>query len=332
MKTATIYRLLFVTAFTGILFSCNKSSSSTSNSATSNTSLQTASDDQTQASNESDLAFDDVNISLASNNTVTGASQPSAIRHTEIDGPGGDSAQAPICDATISVDSTSNPRTLTITYNGTNCALNRTRTGSVVVSIDSGVQWRNQGAVVTVTFNNLTVTSLITNKTIILNGTHTYTNVSGGSLITLPNDPGGSITHTITSSNMQITFDNGAQRTWSVARQRVFTYSGGFVITTTGLQTVGNTTGISEWGTDRFGLAFQVAIVQARVITEACSWQMTAGEVAFSNSVGTTTITYGLNSTGGAASSCPVNGATYYFQLSWTSAANGKTYTFILPY
>jgi hypothetical protein len=59
---------------------------------------------------------------------------------------------------------------------------------------------------------------------------------------------------------------------------------------------------------------------------------MTAGEVALSNAVGTTTITYGLNSTGGVAGSCPVNGATYYFQLSWSSASNGKTYTFVLPY
>ena len=331
MKTATIYRLLFVTAFTGILFSCNKSSSSTSNSATSNTSLQTASDDQTQASNESDLAFDDVNISLASNNTVTGASQPSAIRHTEIDGPGGDSAQAPICDATISVDSTSNPRTLTITYNGTNCALNRTRTGSVVVSIDSGVQWRNQGAVVTVTFNNLTVTSLITNKTIILNGTHTYTNVSGGSLITLPNDPGGSITHTITSSNMSVTFSNNAQRTWNVARQRVFTYNDGYVVSTTGTGVVGSTTGVSEWGEDRFGDNFQVSIVQPRVISESCGWQMTSGQVEIINTFGITTVTYGLNASG-AATCCPVGSATYYFELSWVSALNGKTYTFIMPY
>jgi hypothetical protein len=251
--------------------------------------------------------------------------------HAVLDGPGNADSIA-ICDAVIALDTANGDRQITITYNGTNCALDRTRTGSVVITWPEAQLWRDSGAVVTVQFNKLAITRLSDNKTITLNGTHTYTNVSGGSLITLPNQPGTSITHTITSSNMQITFDNGTQRTWNVARQRVFTYNGGYIITTTGLQTVGSTTGISEWGTDRFGMAFQVAILEARVITESCSWQMTGGKVALSNSVGTTTITYGLNSTGGIDGSCPVNGATYYFQLSWTAAVSGKTYTFILPY
>ncbi|HEV3326363.1 MAG TPA: hypothetical protein VG052_12185 [Puia sp.] len=329
MKT-TFYRLLFVTAFTGVLFSCNKSSSN-SNAATSNTDLQTTSDDQTQVSSESDAAFDDANIAMATHNTVTGASLPSAIRYTEIDGPGGDSTQSPICDATISVDSTSNPRTITITYNGTNCALNRSRTGSIVISIDSGIQWRNPGAVATVTFNNLTITSLITNKKIIISGTHTYTNVSGGSLISLPLNTGDSIIHTITSNNMAVTFSNNTQRTWNVARRRVFTYNGGYVISTSGTGTVGSTTGVSEWGEDRFGSNFQVAIVQPRVISESCGWQMTSGEVEITNTYGVTTVTYGLNASG-VATGCPVGSATYYFELSWVSASSGKTYTFIMPY
>jgi hypothetical protein len=330
MKATTIYRLLFVIAFTGILASCNKSNSS-SNSASSTTNLQTNSDDETRVSTETDAAFDDVNTAMTVQFNVTGAALGRQLMQTMVDGPGAGDSTA-ICDAVITVDTANGNRQITITYNGANCALDRTRSGSIVITWPKGQLWRDSGAVVTVQFDNLAITRLIDNKTITLNGTHTYTNVSGGSLINLPNNPGTSITHTITSSNMQITFDNGAQRTWNVARQRVFTYSGGFVITTTGMQTVGSTTGISEWGTDRFGMAFQVAILEARVITQSCSWQMTAGKVAFSNSVGTTTITYGLNATGGVAGSCPVGGATYYFQLSWTSAANGKTYTFILPY
>jgi hypothetical protein len=330
MKTTTFYSLLFVVAFTGMLASCNKSNSSSSN-ASSTTDLQTNSDDETRVSTETDAAFDDVNTAMTVQFNITGAATGRQIMHTVLDGPGSADSIA-ICDAVIAVDTANGDRQITITYNGTNCALDRTRTGSVVITWPEGQLWRDSGAVVTVQFNKLAITRLSDNKTITLNGTHTYTNVSGGSLITLPNQPGTSITHTITSSNMLITFDNGTQRTWNVARQRVFTYNGGYIITTTGLQTVGSTTGISEWGTDRFGMAFQVAILEARVITESCSWQMTAGKVALSNSVGTTTITYGLNSTGGVAGSCPVNGATYYFQLSWTAAVSGKTYTFILPY
>jgi hypothetical protein len=331
MKTATLYRFLFIIAFTGILASCNKNNSSNSNNGSSNTDLQTTSDDATRVSTETDAAFDDVNTAMVTNYGVTGAALGRELMQRVIDGPGSADSTA-ICDALITLDTANGNRQITITYNGTNCALDRTRTGSVTITWPIGQLWRDSGAVVTVTFNSLVITRLIDNKTLTLNGTHTYTNVSGGSLIDLPNaGAGSSITHTITSSNMQITFDNGTQRTWSVDRQRVFTYSGGYVITTSGLYTSGSTSGISEWGTDRFGNAFTVDIVTPRVITEACSWQMTAGVVALTNAAGVTTVTYGLNASG-AATSCPVGDGTYYFQLSWTAAASGKTYTFILPY
>jgi hypothetical protein len=328
MKTATFYRFLFVVAFTGILASCNKSNSS--NNGTSNTDLQSNSDDVTRVSTETDAALDDVNTAMTVQANVTGAAIGRDLMHTVLDGPGGPDSTA-ICDAVISVDSSASADTITITYNGTNCALDRTRTGSIAISWPKGQLWRNAGSVVTVQFNNLAITRLSDNKTITINGTHTYTDVSGGSLINLPNNPGTSITHTITSSNMQITFDNNTKRTWNVARQRVFTYNGGYILTTSGTHTDGSTTGISEWGTDRFGMAFEVAILEPRVITQACSFQMTAGKVALSNSVGTTTITYGLDATG-TATGCPLSGGTYYFELSWTAAVSGKTYSFILPY
>lgn len=329
MKTATLNRFLFILTFTAVIASCNKSNSSKTNES-SDTNLQTNSDDVTRVTNETDAAFDDVNTAMVVNYSVTGAAMGRQLMQRVIDGPGGDSTA--ICDAIITLDTANGNRQITITYNGTNCALDRTRSGSITITWPIGQRWSDTGAVVTVQFNNLAITRLSDNKTITLNGTHTYTNVSGGSLIALPNEPAGtSVTHTITSDNMQITFDNGMKRTWNVDRQRVFTYSGGYVITTSGLHTSGSMSGISEWGTDRFGTAFTVDIVEPRVLSQGCSWQLTAGEVAINNTVGTTTVTYGLNATG-AATSCPVSGATYYFQLSWTSAASGKTYTFILPY
>jgi hypothetical protein len=329
MKTATLYRFLFVIVFTGILASCKKSNSN-NNNGTSNTDLQTNSDDQTRVSTETDAALDDVNTAMTVQYNVTGAAMGRELVHTIVDGPGSNDSTA-ICDAVISLDTASSTYTITITYNGTNCTLNRKRSGSVTISWTKGQIWQNAGSVVTVQFNNLAITRVSDNKTITLNGTHTYTNVSGGSLISLPNSPGTSITHTITSDNMEITFDNGTKRTWNVARQRVFTYNGGFVITTSGTHTEGTTTGISEWGMDRFGRAFDVEIIDPRVISQSCSWQMTAGTVAFVNTLGTTTITYGLDASG-TATGCPISGSTYYFQLSWTGAAAGKTYSFILPY
>jgi hypothetical protein len=330
MKTTTFYRFLFVIAFTGIFSSCNKSNSN-NNSSSSSTNLQTNSDDETRVSTETDAALDDVNTAMTAQYIVTGAATGREMQSRVLDGPGGGVDSGLICDGTITIDTTSNPHTIIITYNGNNCALDRTRSGAIVISWPAGQLWRTAGAVVTVQFDNLAITRIADKKTITINGTHTYTNVSGGSLISLPNNPGASITHSITSSNMQITFDNASKRTWNVARQRVFTYNNGFVISTTGTHTDSSTTGISEWGTDRFGTSFEVAVVQPRVITESCGWQMTAGQVALSNTVGTTTITYGLDASG-ASTGCPVGSATYYFQLSWTAAASSKTYSFILPY
>jgi hypothetical protein len=331
MKTTMIRRLIIIYSCAGILFSCNKSNSSNNSTASSTTDLQTSSDDQTRVSTESDAAFDDVNTAMTSQGAVTGSDVNTGIRHAVIAGGGGDTVTSYICDATVTLDTTDNPHTLTITYNGANCALNRTRTGSVVVSWTPGVRWSTAGAVVTVAFQNLAITRLSDKKSITLNGTHTYTDVSGGSLLSLPNNPGTSITHTITSSDMSVTFDNNTKRSWSVARQRVYSFSDGYIITTTGTNAVGSTTGISEWGTDRFGNTFQTIIAQPRVISQSCSWQMTSGEVQIANSAGTTSVTYGLNATGGTTS-CPIAGGTYYFMLSWTAAVSGKTYSFILPY
>ena len=50
MKTTSLYSLLFVIAFTGMLASCKKSNSNSSNSPTSSSDLQTNSDDETRVS------------------------------------------------------------------------------------------------------------------------------------------------------------------------------------------------------------------------------------------------------------------------------------------
>jgi len=333
MKTAIFSKLFIITAITGVLFSCKKSNSSGSSSTETSTQVATSSDDVSRTSTESDAAFDDVNTAMSAQTSVTGANMTPAL-HSGIQtlgGPGNaDTVETNICDAVVTVDTVDNPRTITITYNGNNCAMSRTRTGSVVISFAAGTIWRTAGAVVTVTFNNLAITRLSDNKTITFNGTHTYTNVSGGSLLSLPNNPGDTIIHTITSSNMSVTFDDGSKATWNVARQRAYTYNDGYVITQTGIHTSGTLTNISMWGTDRYGNAFTVDILQPYVVTLSCSWLLTGGEVQLSLPNVTATVSYGLNSTG-VATGCPVSGY-YYYEVSADFTASGKVYSAILPY
>ena len=332
MKTKNLHRLLFATTLTGFMFAaCNKSSSNNS-STTSNSDLQTQSDDEARVSTETDASFNDVSSVMTGEASITGSSVGRTIRYgVAVTGGNQDTVKGSlVCNATVTYDTVDNPRTITITYNGKTPDSLRFRTGSIVISWQAGTHWTTAGDVVTVQFNNVTIKRLLDNKSIIFNGTHTYTNVSGGSLLSLTSNNASPITHTITSTNMSITFDNGTQRTWSFARQRKFSYNNGLVITESGLHTDGSTTGISEWGTNRFGNSFTAQIAEPLVVMSSCSWQVTSGTYILTNSAGVLTLTFGLDSAG-SATGCPIAGASYYFELVW-AGSGGKTYTFILPY
>ncbi len=268
------------------------------------------SDDQSRFSGEMDAVADDAGAALDATPGFSGR---------------GDQIQ--LCNATIVVDTMSNPRTITITYNGLNCFGNRTRTGVVVISMAQGIRWQNAGAIVNVNIQNLRITRVSDNKSITINGTHAYTNVSGGLLINLATL--GTITHTITSSNMSVTFDNNAQRTWQVAKRRVFTYNNGIVITGTGMHTEGGLTGIAEWGINRFGRTFTTNISQPLVVRQDCNFRLTSGKVDHATPVYNASVTFGLDAAGNPTS-CP-GLAAYYMKIIWTGPS-GNLHTIIWPY
>jgi hypothetical protein len=128
---------------------------------------------------------------------------------------------------------------------------------------------------------------------------------------------------------MSITFDDGSQRVWQIAKQRVFTYSNGIVISTTGTHTDGNTTGICEWGTNRLGNAFATQIVAPLVIRQDCMFRLTSGQVKHTKLLRSVEATFGLDITGNPTS-CPGAGP-YYMKIVWTNALGVST-TVILPY
>lgn len=301
--------LLLIAFFTTVIFTSCEKEGTTDNS---DTEIPTHSDDQSRFSGETDAIAVDAGIALESNSSFTGrTSRPMAV----------------ICNATVTFDTTSNPRTITITYNGVNCVGNATRTGVVVLSMPGGVHWKNAGAALNVNVQNLRITRLIDNKSITINGTQTFTNTSGGLLINLPSL--GTITHTITSNGISVTFDNGTQRSWQVAKQRVFTYNNGVVITSSGIHTEGNITNIAEWGVNRFGYAFTSAITQPLIIKQDCNFRLVTGQVTHISGGMNATATFGLDENGNPIS-CPGAG-NYYFKLVW-NRPNGDTLTRIFPY
>jgi hypothetical protein len=164
-------------------------------------------------------------------------------------------------------------------------------------------------------------------KSITLNGTRSFTNVSGGSLIDLANL--GSITHTLTD-NFTITFADNLTRTWQTAKQRVYTYNDGIVLTTTGTHSDGTYNNIAVWGTNRFGTTFESLITVPKVFRQDCDFRLVSGQnqILTSDSLNAT-ITYGLDQSG-APTGCPGNG-NYYFEVVW-SWLGIKTVPILFPY
>lgn len=231
-----------------------------------------------------------------------------------------------VCDAAVAYNKESDPMTITITYNGSNCGAGRARTGKVVLSMAKGQEWKTPGAVITLTFQDLKISR--DNKSISINGTQTFTNVSGGLMFELPNTPEG-ITHTINSTDMSVSFDNGTARKWNVAKKHKYTYENGIVLTITGTHTEGDDTGIAEWGTNRFGNSFSTSITSALVIRQECNFRLTDGAVKHSTDAHTSIVTFGLDATG-ILTTCPGTGH-FYYKLAWTGR-NGNSLNLILPY
>ncbi len=280
--------------------------------ASSETEAKTHADDDSRFSNEIDAVAGDANLMLESSAGFAGR---------------GEQVQSLICDATVVVDTMSNPRTITITYLGTNCLGNRTRTGVVVLSMPQNVRWKDAGATITVTYQNLKITRVSDNKSITINGTKTITNQNGGLLFQLPTL--NTITHLINSNGMTITFDNGAQRSWKVARKHVFTYNNGIVLSVSGNHSENGVNNIAEWGVNRYGGVFTSVTDAPIVIRQDCNFRITAGQVTHTTPNITASSTFGLDASGNPTA-CPGAGP-YYLKLVWTGPG-GNSHTIILPY
>lgn len=300
---------------TSLLFtSCKKSNTDSTENTTES---QVHSDDQSlMADNNDEMSTD---ATTAAENVVSMTGRPQLPWFPDP------------CNSTVTYDTLNSVRTVTITYHGLNCNGTRTRVGVITISIPAGVLWRNAGAQLTITYNALKITRVRDGKSITINGVAKVTNVSGGLIRNLgPGAP--AITHAITSTGMSITFDNASQRTWQIAKQRVFSYTGGIVITTTGTHTDGTLTGISEWGTNRFGNAFVTQIVDPMVIRQDCAWRLTSGHIRHNRMIRTVDVTFGLDSAGNPTTCPGPNGTgTYYMKIVWVNAQN-NTITIILPY
>lgn len=224
-----------------------------------------------------------------------------------------------ICDAAISSDLTSDPQTITVTFNGSDCIGNRKREGVITLSAPLGMKWKNAGATIKIAFNNFKITRKNNGRSLVINGEQTYTNTSGGLLINLANLE--SITHTVASDGFSVTFDNNTKCTWRVAQERKFTYDNGVVVAVSGTHTEGNNRQVVFWGTNRFGHDFVSSITEPLVIRQDCNFRLSSGAVKHEFAGVTATATFGLDASGNPVS-CPAG--SYYCKLTWADAGNNN--------
>jgi hypothetical protein len=304
--------LILIMAFSAItLITVNGCKKSTASEVDYTADFTVQSEDQTFVSAEDDAVSNDANTIVEADSAFSGARTDNGV-----------------CDAVITRSSTTATKVLTITYNGQSCAGNHVRTGVVILTLPKEKRWKDAGAQLSITYQNLKITRAGDNKSIILNGTKTITNVTGGELINLFR--GGTVTHSITSSALSITFDDGTKRDWQIAKQRIFTFNNGIVISTRGTHTEGTASNISEWGTNRLGKVFSTQIAEPLVIRQDCDFRLVSGKIIYSNLQSPVTITFGLNATG-AATTCPGTTGRYYYKIDWTGLLN-VAHSIILPY
>lgn len=293
-------------AVAGLTFtSCKKDSSNDPQNADESGMFSQQSGDEHNAATMADMSMDDAEIVMGG----------SSLSHKTTSFPG-------LCNATVDTSYISTGA-VTITYTGTSCDGLRTRSGSITVQLVNypTVHWKDAGAVMTITYTNFKVTSLLTNKSVTLNGTHAITNVSGGLVARIGIAPNpGTITRKIRSNNMSLTFDDGTQRTWSVARRRAWTGTGGVAswLSISGDTTLNSNTNTAEWGINRAGNTFSVVISTPVTVTAACGWYAPTSGVKthyFNNRMATVTL-------GTDASGSPMTtGCPNHYKVTWTSLA-----------
>jgi hypothetical protein len=323
MKTTHVIRICFVAMSFSLFVACKKDNAKNDTPAT--TDLQTSSDDQAMSSNENDALSNDISASLESNASYARIfADPNihADASMRVDG------DSPVCDAALSFDTTGDIKKLTITYNGSNCWGGRSRTGTVTISEAKGVHWRDAGAVVTITIQNLSITRAFDGKSLVINGVKKITNTSGGLMLLLANH--GTIVHDIVDT-LTISCDKGIVRTWNASKHRVFLNdNGNYKLTTTGTHSDGTHNDIAEWGANRFGVSYTDRITVPKVISSACTFRLVAGQDTFTRGDNfAAVVTYGLDANG-AAVSCPQG--SFYASVAWTYIPTGKTGSFLFKY
>lgn len=182
-----------------------------------------------------------------------------------------------IVSCSISVDSLTHGDTIvyTLIYNNYNTVHGFIRNGTVLIEKHKGVHWRDAGATVIFEYVNLAITKISSGKTFTFNGTRQFENVLGYRIIDLGASGGPTSVEFQLTGAMQITFDNGTTRTWTISKQRTWTgtYPGSLIVTDgSSGASAGGYNNLIEYGTNRNGEEFYTQIPTPIIYSENCGY------------------------------------------------------------
>jgi len=221
------------------------------------------------------------------------------------------------CNATIDSSNVVNDTiTYTVTFDGLNCPGTRHRQGTALVKKHVNTHWGDVGAVLYVTLVNLKVTIVASGKWVILNGTKTFENISGGYVFQLGNGTVSTIEHRVTGS-IEAQFEDNTTRTWQIARNRTITGTpGSLIVTHGGFGSAGGYNNLVVWGVNRDGEDFYTQITLPVVFKQACGWDPCQGVKVHNipSDSKSATVTFGYDSNQQLVSSgnCPT-----HYKLDW---------------
>jgi hypothetical protein len=299
-----------IAAVTLIFTGCSKDKTTTKDSVNTE-SMQQLTQDENNFDNASDQACNDANYELS----------PVGLKSTETGGP---------CNTTVTISPVVNDTiTIDINYHGRDCNNTHNRTGDVVIKKRYQENWGQPGATVIVTLNNFTITKISNGKSVIMNGTKHFENVSGHYLWQLGLDSAvTSIVHRVWGT-VTANFDNGKSKVWNIARQRTFTGSLlNLVMTVDGFGSADGYTSLVNWGINRNGEQFYSSISQLVVHRQVCDMNSCSGIVVHEipSASKSATVTYGYDSNNNLITdgSCPTR-----YRVDWV--IGNKSGTFFLP-
>ena len=310
MKSTKKITLVFAIALIGVFSTaCKKELKDNLNPDSS--SIQQLVKDEVVIESSSEEAINDANDVLSKSNTKD--------------------LQAMPCNANIDSVLIADTMIYTITFNGLNCAGTKFKTGKLIVKKNVLTPWSQALTTVTIRFDSLKVTKVSNGNWVMMNGTKTCQNVSGGLVKNLTSSSSPIVQKVIGS--IQATFSDNTTRTWNVARQ--ITYSGNYathelLISLAGLGSENGYTNLVVWGINRHNENFYTQISQAIVLRESCGWNAISGikthQIPSDNK--SATITFGFNNlnqpiTGNA---CPEK-----LKIDWTKGSYSGTLFLDLP-